>query len=63
MEVISSVLSYKHLDRKLQMLLTIFTVAMITLIGKKIITTCGTIIGRCSLLIIIVTITDEGWKY
>lgn len=45
------------------MFLTIFTVAMITLIGKKIITTCGTIIGSCSLLIIIVTITDEGWKY
>ena len=45
------------------MFLTIFIVAMITLIGKKIITTCGTIIGRCELLIIIVTITDEGWKY
>lgn len=45
------------------MFLTIFTAAMITLIGKKIITTCGTIIGRCSLLIILVTITEEGWKY
>ena len=45
------------------MFLTIFTAAMITLNGKKIITTCGTIIGRCSLLIIIVTITEEGWRY
>lgn len=31
------------------MFLTIFTAAMITLIGKKIITTCGTIIGGTSL--------------